>query len=508
MNEPDTLALRPGGCVVVPAADDDGTPPLPVPEGLRCAAGAPAHRSLTLFDTWPWDLWHAGRALLGDGDQLHIIDRRDPRSPLVTVPGAAPPAFHWEQPAALAALTAGPQDLRAVLPQATLPVAQRWWAVRNEDDKIVLRLLEQRWGHDTRTVQLVPLRGYGEEADAVLAGVYKRWRSRESPLHHALLAAGLRPRAWSSKPSFDLAPKARSRAVAVDMLRTLIARATETEAGIVADHDTEFLHDYRVLLRRARSVLSVMKGVFSPEATASLKERFRALANETNQLRDLDVHLLARAAQEARVPAWMRPGLAALFDDLQAQRDAEQARLARMLQRAAYHEQVSTLDAAVAAGAPGPTADVRIDRLAHKRVHRAVTTVLHAGRAIHPETADEAVHELRIDCKKLRYTLELFAPLYDADTVSALVKRLKKLQDVLGAFNDLSVQQDALRAWATTRRRLPRDTALAVGALIGALDREQREVRSRVEEAFAAFDHGKLPAAVEAMTGRAVKGTA
>lgn len=502
------LALRPGGCIVVPVQPEDGATPMPVPEGLHCTADEPVSLVLTLHDTWPWALWHAGRALLGDGASLHVFDRQDLSAPLLTVPGAAPDAFAWDQPDTLAAVTRKPMGLRAALPQAVVPVEQRWWAVRNDDDKIVVRLLEQRWGEATRTIQVVPLRGYGEEATAVTKSVAKSWRSKQPPLHHALQAAGLSPRVWSSKPKFALDPKAKSRTVAIDMLRTLLGRSTETEAGIVADHDTEFLHDYRVLIRRARSVLSVIKGVFSEEATADLKERFKALGNETNLLRDLDVHLLARSEQEARVPAWMQPGLAALFDDLQSQRDKEQARLARMLQRAAYRKQIAALDAAIAHAEAGPTADQRIRKLAHKRVTKAFEKVLRNGRAIHPGTPDQAVHDLRIDCKKLRYTLEFFAALYDADTVSRLVKRLKKLQDVLGLFNDLSVQQDALREWVASRRRLPRETALAVGALLGALDREQHAVRSHVEEVFATFDHPQLPATIEAMTGRAVEVTA
>jgi CHAD domain-containing protein len=45
-------------------------------------------------------------------------------------------------------------------------------------------------------------------------------------------------------------------------------------------------------------------------------------------------------------------------------------------------------------------------------------------------------HRLRIALKKLRYTCEFFAPLYNPKKVEAFVAPLKELQDLLGHLND------------------------------------------------------------------------
>ncbi len=89
--------------------------------------------------------------------------------------------------------------------------------------------------------------------------------------------------------------------------------ARENEAGVIADHDTEFLHDYRVALRKVRSVLSLFKGVYPEEQTADFKRKASELMSPTGRLRDLDVYLLAKDEYFAMVPSSLHEGLEQMF---------------------------------------------------------------------------------------------------------------------------------------------------------------------------------------------------
>ena len=94
--------------------------------------------------------------------------------------------------------------------------------------------------------------------------------------------------------------------------------------------------------------------------------------------------------------------------------------------------------------------------------------MLNRGSAIHDDTPAEALHALRLQCKKLRYLLDLFAGLYDPDAIAGLLRYLKKLQDNLGDFNDCEVQQDTLQSFATEMAKAgatPVETFLAMGRL-------------------------------------------
>jgi len=465
--------------------------------------GAQHELRLQLLDTWPSDLWHAKRWLLRDGTNLYLLDPASPGAPLASAPLRDVGTLGWEHaPGELTRAVARLQDLRALSVSLAITVEQRWWYARNSDDKIVTRLVEHRWGSGPRTLTVIELRGYAREADRIRKRLHEDAATDVHPIALAIEASGFAPRVWSNKPIMGFSRRTTGRGAAVMMLRRLLELSAETESGILEDSDTEFLHDYRVLLRRARSVLSVMKGVLSPDDTVALKAGFRALAHRTNALRDLDVHLLGHDAQLARVPEALRPALEPFFASLQQQRDTEQRAVCKVLRSSAYAAERSALADRVAHAEPGVRGGVSIRKLADQRIHKTVERVLVSGRAITPDTPDAEVHELRLDCKKLRYTLELFKELYPPSEIQAMVRRLKKLQDVLGDFNDCSVQKDALLAWVDNHASVKPRTAMAIGALYDGLHRDQLSLRAQVESRFAQFDEPKLAEQTLNLTGR------
>ena len=216
------------------------------------------------------------------------------------------------------------------------------------------------------------------------------------------------------------------------------------------------------------------------------------MGRRTNALRDLDVHLMEREAQTARVPVALRAALTPLFDDLVEARVSVHKKVKTALKSATYRKSMRSLQAAIDGAQPGPKGGVSVRKLANKKIRRQLARVRTLGRAVGPATPDDEVHALRLECKKLRYLLEFFRALYPSDRVASTTKALKRLQDVLGTFNDRSVQQAALYTWLEEGRAIATPTAAAVGALIGALAVEQRHMRDTVETAFAAFDRAEV----------------
>lgn len=92
-----------------------------------------------------------------------------------------------------------------------------------------------------------------------------------------------------------------------------------------------------------------------------------------------------------------------------------------------------------------------------------------AGRGIE-ELPVEALHELRKDCKKLRYTADFFASLFPARPARRYVKRLAALQEALGRLND----------------------GAAVSALLAQLGRAERSFAGGLVEGFAAARAGPV----------------
>ena len=95
--------------------------------------------------------------------------------------------------------------------------------------------------------------------------------------------AGCVPGDYSSKLNLSLNHEASGREATCEILKCLQDVMHQNEAGIRADWDTEFLHDFRVAIRRTRSALSQIKGVLPEDAVAHFKDEFRQLGRSTNR---------------------------------------------------------------------------------------------------------------------------------------------------------------------------------------------------------------------------------
>lgn len=359
------------------------------------------------------------------------------------------------------------------------------------------------------TLQLTPVRGYDAFAQR-LARFLLETEGLEpvdpDRLSRALAAARRAPGGRSSKLRVQLDPRERAAAATGRVLQALLETVRLNERGLRDDVDTEFLHDSRVAVRRTRAALAQVGDVLPADALRHFNAEFKWLGKATNELRDLDVHLLELPAQRAALPEADRGGLDPLETVLRERRELELRRVVTALDSERYATLMREWDAFLRRlAAPVPpraepgAAGRPIRELAAERIRQAHHKVVERGRAIDAATPPAELHRLRISCKKLRYLLEFFASAFDEGDLKALVKGLKVLQDNLGALNDLEVQAGALRHMLrelSDAGRAGEDAERAVGFLTAEIEARRRTERERFEQCFAAFDrakmHGKL----------------
>ena len=112
------------------------------------------------------------------------------------------------------------------------------------------------------------------------------------------------------------------------------------------------------------------------------------------------------------------------------------------------------------------------------------------GNQILEDAEDEKLHALRIECKKLRYLIEFFSSLFARKKINALIGQLKKLQNNLGDFNDLCVQEEYLldiSGELPAKGQQYKKTLAAIGSLIGTLDRKRQQVKNAFSKTFTDF---------------------
>jgi CHAD domain-containing protein len=304
----------------------------------------------------------------------------------------------------------------------------------------------------------------------------------------------------SLKSAFGLTGEEPAREAVRAMVDRMLLVAREQEAGILDDIDAEYLHDYRIAIRKIRAVLTQLRGVFPPGEPDAIVADLRAAARATNHLRDLDVRLLAHDAYQDLLPERLRDGLEEMFADVAQERAAEHRRIAGRLRSAAYRRRMARTQAFFSLADALPEskhARTPIRAIAGRRILSRHRRVVNLSRTLTVHSPDAALHELRIQCKKLRYLLELFAELYDPATMARLVKRLRRLQNRLGSFHDCAVQLASLqRYWDQAALTHPESLSLALslGGLMGALHREQLRHRQRALNALSSIRDGTAKA--------------
>lgn len=487
---PSTILVLPG------ALGDTGLGPRLGDWDIAIGA-AEAECGFALLDDHLGTLRDAGQLLIRDDAALTLLD---PERGMLTQDAGRAERFvaDLDDGPVKAALGHVP-PLRSLLAGASGRLGRRDLAVTDDEGKTRVRarlttLRPDDGGPALTVAALQGLRGYDGALDRLRDHLQGAADAAPGPWSRMLMPPG---DPYVAKPDIPVAEDDAAWRVATDIIATYLDVARRNEDGIIADHDTEFLHDYRVALRKVRSVLSLFRGVYADDATAGLKAAASGLMAPTGRLRDLDVYLLARDDYFAMLPASLHEGLELMFGALEKDRRAAHRRMARHLRAAPYRTQMADLQSALAAGPPkGPLADDAVGGYARGLIWKRYRKVCRIARAIDADTPDEQVHALRIACKKLRYLMEFFAPLVPASALKPVLKPLKRLQDNLGLFNDYSVQQDFLRDFMD--RQAPsgdrRDLVLAqsIGALIAVLHERQREERARIMETFARFDGPRI----------------
>ena len=416
---------------------------------------------------------------------------------------------------------------RALLPLVRLRSATRAVRVRNRDDKAVVRLSvvtpaavfsPDPAGAFTGGPRHAPtgavalasrvtasgVLGYPrpyERVEQVLAGELGLGEVVRPTADEAIAALGGDPAGLgSTKVGARMLPGERTDAAAVSVLAELAAITEANLAGTLADLDSEFLHDLRVSVRKARSALREMRRAFPVEALQVQRDALKWVQNVTGETRDLDVQLLDWPGLAAKVPLDRQLALEPVHTLVGEHRTRAFTELATVLKGTEFRERWEAYRAFLARDLDGEMAQERtgaeraeasrpIAKSAGTRIRKVYGAMVAMGGAITDESPADDLHELRKKGKELRYLLELFGGLWPTDVVRPMVKTLKGLQDVLGTHQDRAVQVESLRALGPELAARPDgpDALLALGTLVDRLEREQADARAHFAERFAPF---------------------
>lgn len=485
-----------------------------LPGGLRPASEQSVSTVITFLDTFDGRLYRRGKVVQAEHSAAGRVDivLRDFGEPhrertVAAEPLPLPRFADQLADTALRAELAALIDVRALLPQARVRRERRALCLPDCSEEVPAAIYLDRYRLIGKPKASPALRARlvldpGESTGRHVRRRLETWADRlelkpaEQDLWLEVLRALQRPR----RPGFavrppDLQPEMRSDLAVKRLLLAQFEAMRAQEPGLLARWDTEFLHDFRVAVRRSRSALGQLRGLYPERTIAALTRELSWLGNITGPVRDLDVYLLEFPGLQAVLPECMRGDLAPLRRLLERRSIAAHRELSRYLRSSRYRRFTDRwsgfLNRPVPARPGAPNALQPFRMLAGRRIWKLYRRVIEEGRSIGDGTPSESIHELRKRCKKLRYLTEFVALLDPGETsLKRPIKDLKSLQNLLGSFQDAEVQMVHLREWSAELAAdpaVPAATLLAVGALIGHFDRRQQEWRGQIAEAAVEF---------------------
>lgn len=278
-------------------------------------------------------------------------------------------------------------------------------------------------------------------------------------------------------------------------LRAYDARLGETVPRLLSGENNEpaneeAVHDFRVALRRTRTLLEVGRPVFGRFHADEVRNALRDVQRATGALRDEEVllELLASIdglAGDSNHPPPYAGNVQAWIDS----RRRRERRLRSALRRKVREGELDRgryLLAALVAFRIKPSRDRRVTKFARRAVDEARREVEHRRRA--PMDDPEALHDLRIACKRLRYTVEAFESVLPPALVE-LAQTATRLQNRLGRLHDVDL---AIASVKGARQLLD----VARDGLLGALQRVRKERVATVQHELSGARIGPSPVKV------------
>jgi inorganic triphosphatase YgiF len=208
--------------------------------------------------------------------------------------------------------------------------------------------------------------------------------------------------------------------------------------AVIETGHPDAVHQSRVAMRRLRAAFSLFARHLTDPRAQVFKAEWKAAARELAPARD--VHVMIERVEAACAEAGQAAG--DLLPHLRAKRDEATRAAQTMLAGEAFQHLLIGFAEWLERVPPLPDRPLRAfaaDTLERRR--RKLVT----GKPL-DRLSDEALHDLRIKGKKLRYAAEFFAALFPGKEAAKarrdFGKALARLQDGLGSVHDLAVAHE------------------------------------------------------------------
>jgi len=461
----------------------------------------------TLYDTFDWRLYKSGTALEvhDDGRSRRIYWREEKDGPfkiqlaLRNVPQLAADLPDSEFRRQLQSVI----SVRELLPQIKLRIKRQPYVVLDNSEKIVVRLYADTCWYSpsklradrvlSKRLTIKAVKGYAADYQRVEAFLKTLptplQTAQDNLMKLALITTGVSPEEYSTRLNLRLDPEIKGEQAFKEILLRLLEIMQQNTAGCVRGRDTEFMHDYRVAIRKIRVALKQFNQLYPQAVSKEYKNFFSHLGELTTPVRDLDLLLQLLENDLQGLDEFEQQQLQPLREYLLQTRAAAQKKLVEVLKSSSYREKIKgwrdfLLQPETVQADTGKQATAAY-KLADEFLWDTNKQTLQEAKAITGSSDAVKLHELRKTFKKLRYLTEFFGSLYPAVKLRALLQSLIDVQDHLGAYNDRYIQTGLVKAFI--EHSANEQAIKASEHLINILEQQQLDAGLKFKESYTAY---------------------
>ena len=337
----------------------------------------------------------------------------------------------------------------ALTPLYCIDVGQRLWSVQIRSAQLDVILEDGNLGTGTNTSDRstrlceLELRLHSGQPAALYGAA--RLLSRQIRLHP--IRTSLPERALAFISDADIKPT-KAKRVKIDSKNSVASvfkhiawhcldQLQANEDGVFRPDNVEFIHQARVSLRRLRTALRLFNSALPTGFSDKWSQAWRDVGEQLGNARNWDV--------------FCREFLPTLETDLGDHPDVRHLKSFAVQKCNEAHAETQewlrgrryslTLIAFCEALLTLPEhKEARIDNFADKALKKRHKSFCRGARIAHTLSSEER-HEVRIELKKLRYTLDFFESLYGQKQLQPFLESLAETQELLGHMNDLATAE-------------------------------------------------------------------
>ena len=231
--------------------------------------------------------------------------------------------------------------------------------------------------------------------------------------------------------------------------------------GCITGIDPEFMHQYRVNLRKARSIGNTVYSITKDENLNSLLSVLKEHGEITSELRDLDVFILYLKNLLQNSTEDFGSGLSLLLEHFQGCREDKLEIFKQSVESSTFHQErkalkkyLSSLEFANLCANINEDALNTRQKTIKDKLNQKITKLT-------ADDADNDFHDLRKLIKKDRYLSEHLGQLSGKDKTL-----LKTQQEAFGRFQDLCTQCELLEVYLTSNQNKAQNEAVNSANLV------------------------------------------